>query len=348
MERKREGTMRHLLKTLLAATAAISLSATAAVAEGPVTLRIQNHQAPESTVGRLIAKFVEDVETMSGGEIDIEMFYSSSVVKSVETFDAAASGILDCDMTNGSYQTGKNPAFQFVADTMGGYDTPIQYQAWVNLGGGKEQINELYAPYGMTFIGAHVGGQESLNSTRPLNGPEDLVDFKFRSPPGMESEIFAALGAKPVVMDFTEIFTALETGIIDGADAATLAVNRSLGIYDIAKHTTYPGFHSMSSDHLACRTDVWEGLTDQQRTILTVAEKALALDLIMQVLVENGRALAELPAEGVKIYDWSPEDRATFRAAAQGAWADWATRTPETQEMVDSHRAFSRSIGLID
>ena len=74
-------------------------------------------------------------------------------------------------MTNGSYQTGKNPAFQFVADTMGGYDTPIQYQAWVHLGGGKEQINELYAPYNMTFIGAHVGGQESLNSTRPLNGP---------------------------------------------------------------------------------------------------------------------------------------------------------------------------------
>ena len=70
--------MRHLLKTLLAATAAIGLSATASVAEGPVTLRIQNHQAPESTVGKLIAKFVEDVETMSGGEIDIEMFYSSS------------------------------------------------------------------------------------------------------------------------------------------------------------------------------------------------------------------------------------------------------------------------------
>ena len=339
--------MRHLLNTVLAAAAAIGLSATAAVAE-PVTLRIQNHQAPESTVGRLIAKFVEDVETMSGGEIDIEMFYASSVVKSVETFDAAASGILDCDMTNGSYQTGKNPAFQFVADTMGGYDTPIQYQAWVHLGGGKEQINELYAPYGMTFIGAHVGGQESLNSTRALNGPEDLVDFKFRSPPGMETEIFAALGAKPVVMDFTEIFTALETGIIDGADAATLAVNRSLGIYDIAKHTTYPGFHSMSSDHLACRTDVWEGLTDQQKTILTVAEKALAIDLIMQVMVENGRALAELPAEGVSIYNWSPEDRATFRTAAQSAWADWATRSPEAEAMVDSHVTFGRSIGLIE
>jgi len=333
----------------MVATTAISVSASAAFADShAVKLRIQNHQAPESTVGVLIAEFVERVETMSEGSIDIEMFYSSSVVKSVETFDAAASGILDCDMTNGSYQTGKNPAFQFVADTMGGYDTPIQYHTWINYGGGKDAINELYAPLGMTFIGAHVGGQESLNSTRPLNGPEDLKDFKFRSPPGMESEIFASLGAKPVVMDFTEIFTALETKIIDGADAATLAVNRSLGIYDIAKHTTYPGFHSMSSDHLACRTDVWESLTPAQQRILETAEKALAMDLIMSVIVQNGEALAELPAEGVTVYDWSPEDRAVFREAAQGAWSEWAKRTPEAAAMVDSHKAFIKRIGLSD
>ena len=54
------------------------------------------------------------------------MFYSSSVVKSVETFDAAATGILDCDMTGGGYQTGKNPAFQFAGDLLGGYQHPYQ------------------------------------------------------------------------------------------------------------------------------------------------------------------------------------------------------------------------------
>ncbi|MEZ5449985.1 MAG: hypothetical protein R3E89_13785 [Thiolinea sp.] len=55
----------------------------------------------------------------------VEPFFSSSVVKTVETFDAAATGIVDCDMTGGAYQTGKNPAFQFVGDIMGGYDTPL-------------------------------------------------------------------------------------------------------------------------------------------------------------------------------------------------------------------------------
>ena len=81
---------------------------------------------------------------MSGGAIDIEMFYASSVVATVETFDAAANGILDCDMTGGAYQTGKNPAFQFVGDIMGGYDTPYQQLSWLYYGGGKEQAQDLY------------------------------------------------------------------------------------------------------------------------------------------------------------------------------------------------------------
>ncbi|MHA3979861.1 TRAP transporter substrate-binding protein [Halovulum sp. GXIMD14794] len=336
--------MRFTTSTALAGALALGLAATAGAQT--TTLRIQNHQAPDSTSGRLIGEFVENVHAMSGGDIAIEMFYSSAVVASAETFDAAADGILDCDMTNGSYQTGKNPAFQFVADTMGGYDTPMQYQAWVNFGGGRELINDLYNEFGMTFVGAHVGGQESLNSTKPLNGPDDLKDWKFRSPPGMESEIFANLGASPIVMDFTEIFTALETGIIDGADASTLAVNVGLGIYDVAKHTTFPGFHSMSSDHLACRTEVWEAMPEAHQAIIRTAEKALAMDLIMLTLVENGEALADLPGKGVTIYDWSAEDRATFRDAAQTAWDDWATRSPETQEFVDSHKTFIKRIGL--
>ena len=332
------------LKGLIASAFALALVSTAADAQ--TKLRIQNHQSPESTQGKLIKEFVENVHAMSGGEIEIEMHFSSAVVKSAETFDAAATGILDCDMTNGSYQTGKNPAFQFVADTMGGYDTPMQYLAWVNFGGGREAINELYAPHGMTFIGAHVGGQESLNSTRPIAGVDDLVDFKFRSPPGMETEIFQSLGAKPVVMDFTEIFTAMETGIVDGADASTLAVNTSIGIYDIAKHTTFPGFHSMSSDQLACRTDIWETVPDNHKRIIEIAHKALMADYVMLTMIENGAALAKMPEMGVTVYDWPPEERAKFRAAAKTAWDDWGSRTPEAAAMVASHTEFLKRIGL--
>ena len=334
------------VSTFFAATAAAALMAGAATAQ-TTTLRIQTHQAPESASGKEVARFVEQVETMSGGSLDIEMFYSSSIVASAETFDAAANGIIDCDMTNGSYQTGKDAAFQFVADVMGGYDEPLQMLAWIQHGGGRQAINDLYNDYGMQFVGAYLGGAESLNSTRPLDGIEDLKDFKFRSPPGMESEIFAELGATPIVMDFTEIFTALETGIIDGADASTLANNVGLGIYDIAKHTTYPGFHSMATDHLACNKTVWDGLTDAQKEILKTAMDSTALRLMMRVLVENGEAVATLPKEkGVTLYDWSQEDRNAFREAAVATWDEWAKKSPAAAKLVESHKAFIERIGL--
>lgn len=329
----------------VATVSALALAANIASAETR-TLRMQTHQAPESVSGKMVQDFVEQVNAMSGGELQIEMYYSSAVVASAETYAAAADGILDCDMTNGSYQTGKNAAFQFVSDTMGGYNTPLEWHAWVKFGGGKEIINQLYEQNGMHFVGTYLGGQESLNSTRPLAGIEDLKGFKFRSPPGMESEIFSALGATPIVMDFTEIFTSLETGIIDGADASTLANNVGLGIYDIAKHTTFPGFHSMSADHLACSTDVWNSLDDQQKAIINSAMDSLALKLMAMTLVNNGEALAALPEKGVTIYDWSPEDRATFRKAAIGRWDEWATRSPEAAGLVESHKAFLKRIGL--
>ena len=92
--------------TLAASAAALALGASMASAE-TTSLRIQTHFSQETLSGQMAGQFIEDVTAMSNGEIQIEMFYASSVVKSAETFDAAATGILDCDMTGGAYQTGK-------------------------------------------------------------------------------------------------------------------------------------------------------------------------------------------------------------------------------------------------
>ena len=214
------------MKKILTTAAAVAIAASAASAQD-VTLRIQTHYASEHPSGVLAAQFADDVQVMSGGEIAIEMFYSSSVVATTETFDAAINGILDCDMTGGAYQTGKNPAFQFVGDIMGGYDTPWQQLSWLYYGGGYDAAQELYNGENMQLVGWWLYGQESLSSSKPLAGPDDLKGWKFRSPPGLETEIFEEMGAQPIVMDFTEIFTALETGIIDGADSLTCCPTRA-------------------------------------------------------------------------------------------------------------------------
>ncbi|MEO3413086.1 TRAP transporter substrate-binding protein [Roseovarius sp. CAU 1744] len=333
--------------TFFMAAGASALMAATAMAE-PVTLRVQTHYATEHPTGKQLAEWADDVQVMSGGEITVEMFYSSSVVATTETFDAAINGIVDCDATGGAYQTGKNPAFQFVGDIMGGYETPWQQYSWLYYGDGYAAAQELYNAQNMQLIGWSIYGQESLSSSKPIAGFEDLKGWKFRSPPGMETEIFEKLGASPIVMDFTEIFTALETGIIDGADASGLYNNVGLGLYDIVKHATYPGFHSMPSDHLSCNLDVWNGLTEQQRRIIDTAWQKVSFQIALSNELNNNAAASELQTQGVTLHDWSPEDRAEFRKAAQAAWEDWGTRSPEAGAILASHKEYMKKLGLID
>ncbi len=337
-----------LMKKALAGVATAALLATglgAAATAAETNLRIQTHYAPETVSGKLAGQYVDDIQTMSNGEIKVEMFYSSSVVKSVETFDAAATGILDCDMTGGAYQTGKNPAFQFVGDIMGGYETPYQQLSWLYYGGGLEAAQKLYNKFDMELIGWWVYGQESFASSKPIAKVDDFKDWKFRSPPGMETKIFEKLGAKPIVMDSTEIFTALESGIIDGADASGLANNVGLGLYDIVKYANYPGFHSMPSDHLACNKAKFDAMPEHHQRIMKVAMEALALRTALTFEKKNAEAAATLREKGVTLSQWSPEELQKFRDAAQSTWPDFAT-TPEAKDLVEAHLKYLRQLGL--
>ena len=339
--------MTLLKKVTLAASAAAFVAGTALSASAATTkLRIQTHFSQETLSGQMAMKYIDDITAMSNGEIEVEMFYASAVVKSAETFDAAATGILDCDMTGGAYQTGKNPAFQFAGDLMGGYSNPYQQMSWMLHGGGRAAVNDLYNQYNMEFVGWWIPGPESLSSTAPIRNVEDFKGWKFRSPPGLATKVFANLGASPIVMDFNEIFTALETGIIDGADAANLTNNVGLGLYDIAEHTNFPGFHSMPADHLACRKDIWDAMPDNHKRIMTVAMDSLALHNATINEVKNAQTAKDLRAKGINLYEWSPEELAKFRAAVKTGWSEFAT-TPEAKALLQSHIDFLVGLGAM-
>ena len=144
----------------------------------------------------------------------------------------------------------------------------------------------------------------------------------------------------------SELVTVIGFKGYDGADAAGLANNVGLGLYDIVKHANYPGFHSMPSDHLACNKAVWDGMPEKHQKIIKVAMESLALRTAMQTEVLNNEAAAMLTEKGITLYAWSPEDRQKFRDAAQASWPEFAT-TPEAKALVESHIAFLKKLGLV-
>ena len=230
---------------------------------------------------------------------------------------------------------------------MGGYDNPYQQYEFLNFPGAQEAVDALYNKYGMTLIGWWIPGHESLISSRPIPDVASLKDFKFRSPPGMESMIFTALGAKPIVMDFGEVPTALQTGLIDGADYSSLATNYAGGHYEQNKYATYPGFHSMPADHLACNTKVWKKLMKHEQGDMLAAIEIAGRTITSLVERKNAEAVKALNEMGVTLHDWSREDRLKFRQAALGAWEEWKKKSPEAAALIEIHTAYMKANGIM-
>ena len=338
-----------MLKLITKITAAIAVVSIALFGSANAkTLKIETHFTASSPNGEVAAQFAKNVEKFSGGSLKVQMFYSSSVTgKSAEVFNSAQTGIIDCDMTGAGYQTGKNAAFQFAGDVMGGYDNPYQQYEFLNFPGAQEAVDALYNKYGMTLIGWWIPGHESLISSKPIPDVASIKDFKFRSPPGMESMIFTALGAKPIVMDFGEVPTALQTGLIDGADYSSLATNYAGGHYEQNKYATYPGFHSMPADHLACNTKVWNKLKPHEKGAMLAAIEICGRTITSLVERKNAEAVKALTAMGVPLHDWSREDRLKFRNAALGAWEEWKKKSPEAAALIEIHKAYMKANGIL-
>ena len=230
---------------------------------------------------------------------------------------------------------------------MGGYDNPYQQYEFLNFPGAQEAVDALYNKYGMTLIGWWIPGHESLISSKPIPDVASIKDFKFRSPPGMESMIFTTLGAKPIVMDFGEVPTALQTGLIDGADYSSLATNYAGGHYEQNKYATYPGFHSMPADHLACNTKVWNKLKPHEKGAMKAGIEIAGRTITSLVERKNAEAVKALNEMGVTLHDWSREDRLKFRTAALAAWEEWKTKSPEAAALIEIHKAYMKANGIM-
>ncbi len=293
-------------------------------------------------------EWAENVHKMSAGRIDIQVVPAGTIVAHNETLEAVGSGILQGHMTDPSYFSGKDPAFAMFGNLVGAWSAPNQMFNYVNYGGGKEMYNELVNLYGLQFLGAASTGVESFLSTKPLRGVSDLAGIKMRAPEGMVQEVFAAAGAAPVNLPGSEVYTSLEKGVIDAADYAVFSTNHSQGMHKFANYPLYPGFHSMPVVDVSLNKKIYETLPEDLKVILEVSVRDFAYDMINRLEAANATALMAASGDAnIEVIDWSVEERAKFRAIAQGQWEKWASRSDMAQKVYVSVTNYLKSAGLL-
>ena len=334
----------RILSALAAASAMAFASGTAAAQE---TWRIQSHLPSGHPVYETEVEWVEDVNTMLGGRLTLELLPGGAVVAYNETVDAIGQGIVDGDITSPVFFAGLDPAFALLGDLVGGYEHWDQALAFCELGGGKELLQEVYAEYGIHLAGCGNSGIESVVSTTPVPGIADMEGVKIRAPEGLASELFREMGAAPVNLPGSEVYTSLEKGVIDASDFGSYVMNRKSGMHDIAQYPILR-LHSMPVLSVSFNKEKFDAQPEDIQAILEMAARDLTVRINLEDIVAEGSAIREDREAGVEPQDWSAEDRRKMREMAQEIWAEYAERSESAGKAYEAHRAFMSELGLLD
>ncbi|MCJ2377028.1 TRAP transporter substrate-binding protein [Vibrio sp. ZSDZ34] len=338
--------MRKQTINLITLSIAGLLSASAFAAD--YKLKIQSSDPSGDLNFKVQQQWAERVESMSNGRIDIDLLPVGSVVKHTETLGAIKMGIIDGHITATGYFSGKDPAFGLIGNMVGAWSDTTQLLQYMNYGGGNELMTELYAPYGVKFVGASTTGVESFVSKVPLNGVDDLKGLKLRAPEGLVQQVFAAAGATPVNLPGSEVFTGLSKGVIDAADYTVFSTNQSAGMNDIATHPVQPGFHSLPLIDVSVSQKKWDKMPEDLQTILTMSVRDLSYDITTKLKMADNEAVAKANQNpNITIHNWSDVERKKFREIAKTQWKVFAERSPNAEKVYNSVTTFLEENSLL-
>lgn len=228
-----------------------------------------------------------------------------------------------------------------MGNLVGAWSDPFELIGFMQSGGGHELYAELVEPYGVHFIGAAATEPEAFVSSVPIRSVEDLKGVKMRAPEGMVYEIFSKAGASPVALPGSEVFTALDKGVVQAADYTVFATNQSQGMNDVAHYPLYPGFHSLPLIDISMTKSIWDELPDDLKAVLNASVDQFIFDHVYSVRKLDAAAVEEAKANPeIEIVNWSGDERAKFRRIAQQEWENWAGKNDLTQRYYDAVVAY--------
>jgi len=293
--------------------------------ESQIVLRAADvHVRSYPTVQALLL-MAEYVEARSGGRIRIEVYEGGQLGDERSTIEQVRAGILDIVRT----ATGPVEAFY---PYIGVFSLPYIFRSethmWSVLQGplGRWLLDDMASAgfIGLAYLDA--GARHFYTTKKPITKPEDLVGLKIRvRQTEIEIAMVEALGAIPVAMAFGEVYTALQTGVIDGAENNEPSYG-PYGVrhYEVAKYLTLDG-HLRNPEVILISKATWDRLSPEDRVLLREAALAAATyqaslwdDYVQKTMVELRK-----PESGVTIIE---VDVSAFQAAMSPVYARFRNR----------------------
>lgn len=220
--------------------------------------------------------FVDMVNEMANGQMELTYYEGGAIANWNNLFDYASEGVIEAGITVSAIASGKNSAFDPIG-TLPTYLTPHERRIWIYEAGGLELCQEMFAEYNIYALPLAVQPLEGGFRTSEVQIRE-LSDFKglqLRGFGKIEKMVLEALGATQVSMGQGDAYTALQTGVIDGADLGPISDDWNMGFQEVAPFVSTPSWYAVG-DHffLLLNMDAWNSLPDHLKAMITTAAAA--------------------------------------------------------------------------
>ena len=296
-------------------------------------------------LGMAPERIADLVEEMSNGQMQITVYGAGEQVPAFGVFDAVSSGSHQMGHSGGYFWKGKVPAAQFFTSVPFGL-TADEINAWVNRGGGLELWREIYEPFNIYPIPAGNTGTQMFGwFNKEINSLEDVKGLKMRIP-GIGGEVLKEAGGIPVTLPGGELFTALQTGVIDATEWVGPYNDLTFGFHQAAKYYYYPGWHEPGPMlELLINMDAWNSLPKHLQVIIETATKAVNQDTLDEYLARNNQALTELiEVHGVELRKLPDDVIEEFRAISNEILRDLAKEDEVIAKVYDSYIEFKNNV----
>ena len=296
-------------------------------------------------LGMAPERIADLVEEMSDGQMKITVYGAEEQVPAFGVFDAVSSGSHQMGHSGGYFWKGKVPAAQFFTSVPFGL-TADEINAWVNRGGGLELWREIYAPFNIYPIPAGNTGTQMFGwFNKEINSLEDIKGLKMRIP-GIGGEVLKEAGGIPVTLPGGELFTALQTGVIDATEWVGPYNDLTFGFHQAAKYYYYPGWHEPGPMlELLINIDAWNSLPKHLQVIIETASKAVNQDMLDEYLAKNNQALTELvEVHGVELRRLPDDVIEEFREISNSILDDLAKEDETISKVYRSYLDFKNNV----
>lgn len=341
---------RNLIKgsaLALGAGAAVLTGAKPASAGDKIVWRMQALWGAGTTPQIYEEKFVKRVADLTDGNFEIKLFAGGQLVPNAQAFDAVRSGAFQMMKTFDGYAAGKIPAFGFTSTVPFGFPDPDQFEAWFYELGGLDMAREAYAPAGLTYIAPTVYGEEPIHSKVPL---KSLADFKGKKGRfvGLASSVMGDMGVSVAPLPTSEVYSALDKGLIDLADRGDIKANFEQGLAEVAKYIILPGVHQpTTATSYVANTAAYGALPEQYKQALAVAAREVSSSLRQNIMVSNVEYLQKFKDAGVEIITLDQDDIAQGRKTAVESWRKATKGNELATRVLETQMSYMRQLGLL-